>query len=220
MKKKITKTIAGLMAVASFNSAVFPVLASERVVTEVSFKDTNLAYIDLAEFFLDGFYLDLSQEHLNHLEVLDFKDLLEDADFVSEYDFLELKLQDGKVILEEIDLDENVTFILYEYENEAGYIGINATFAVKLVAITTFIKWTNAKVITRVGVHVASSHMNHITATRAGIIRNAVSNKGASHASRQAMQDTIMRRLVDSGVTSANARAVAVGVTETVRWSR
>jgi len=61
--------------------------------------------------------------------------------------------------------------------------------------------------------------MRALTNARAGQLRSVL-RPFSSFGSSQAMQDTVFRAMISSGVSPADARAIGVGVANVVRWSR
>jgi len=175
---------------------------------------TEIEDISLDSLGFEGFYIDISDYLPDDVE---WEDIKYEIEFVSYLDFKDTEIN----VLYAVDLDEYHTFILYEYEDEYGYIDIVATIVIttKLVAIATFAKWKNPTVISRLSPFVSSSAMRAVTNTRAGQLRSAL-RPFSSFTSSQAMQDTVFRAMVNSGVSPADARAIGVGVTNVVRWSR
>lgn len=168
-------------------------------------------YINLADLGFTDIYLDIPEYYL---EYLDLEYLGQNISYISEYEFLEL--QDDKVILEEIVLGDDYVFVLYEYENTNGGREFGARIVFTKVAISTFAALKNPAVITRLNSVVASTTMRAMTDGRAGAVRSAIRNQ--VFGSNQALQDTVMRRMVDSGMTPAQARAIGHGVSQLVRW--
>lgn len=186
-----------------FLGGVTPTFAKASEALEIVINLTEIGFFDL--------YLDIPEFHY---EYIDLEDLEENIVFISEYEFSEL--QDDKVILEEVVLDDDHVFVLYEYENTNGYTEIGARIVFTKVAIATFAAFKNPAVITRLNSVVASVNMRAMTDSRAGFIRSAIRNQ--TFGSNQALQDTVMRRMVNSGMTSAQARAIGHGVSQLVRW--
>lgn len=201
--KNFQKVLISVLVFTMFLGGVTPTFAKASEELEI--------VIDLTELGFSDVYLDIPEYYS---ENIDSEYLEKNIVFISEYEFLEL--QDDKVILEEVVLDDDHVFVLYEYENTDGYIEIGARVVFTKVAIATFAAFKNPAVITRLNSVVASANMRAMTDSRAGAIRSAIRNQ--TFGSNQALQDTVMRRMVSSGMTSAQARAIGHGVSQLVRW--
>jgi hypothetical protein len=187
-------------------------LSSFIPITVLASDNQEAVYINLETLGFD-IHIDSREYHLEYLDLEDLEYLEQNIFLISEYEFLDL--QDEKVFLEEVILDEDHTFILYEYEDNNGYIGIGATIIFTKVAIATFVAFKNPVVLTRLKSVVSSATMNAMTDSRASAVRSAIRNQ--TFGSNQALQDTVMRRMVNTGMTSAQARAIGLGVSQLVR---
>lgn len=203
-KNKHVKSALIFLATLMLSSFIPSIVVASDISSSNDHQDS--LSVNLADLGFTNIYLDIPEYYLEYLE--------QDISFISEDEFLEL--QDDKVILEEIVLDGEHVFVLYEDENTNGHIGIRARIVFTKIAISTFVALKNPAVITRLKTVVASNTMRVMTDSRAGAIRSALRNQ--VFGSNQALQDTVMRRMVNSGMTPAQARAIGLGVSQLVRW--
>ena len=213
MKFKIYDTKNKLVKSTLFFLATLLMLSFNPLTVVASNNDSEEPiYIDLAEIGFTDIYLDIPEYYLEHLDI---EYLEQNISFLSEYEFLEL--QADKIILEQIVLDDYHTLILlYEHEDTNDYVEITAVIVFTKVAIATFAAFKNPVVIKRLNSVVASVNMRTMTDARASAIRSSIRNQ--IFASNEALQDTVMRRMVESGMTPSQARAIGHGVSQLVRW--